>query len=98
MIIRGGRLFLIEVRYGLRGVNGSLQISCLSRLSNLPQDWPTGDMEIKPESLQCSLCGTKICLVAQVGLIYLVKCVLMLGYVPRSSVRFRTCNPLAYCC
>ncbi|KAL5650495.1 hypothetical protein ACJX0J_041304, partial [Zea mays] len=29
-------------------------------------DWPTGDMGFKPETLQCSLCGTKLCLVAQV--------------------------------
>ncbi|WVZ87378.1 hypothetical protein U9M48_034019 [Paspalum notatum var. saurae] len=36
-----------------------------TKIGGVP-DWPTGDMGIKPETLQCSLCGTKLCLVAQV--------------------------------
>ncbi|CAN6236407.1 unnamed protein product [Urochloa humidicola] len=36
-----------------------------TKIGGVP-DWPTGDMSIKPEMLQCSLCGTKLCLVAQV--------------------------------
>ncbi|KAF8660172.1 hypothetical protein HU200_057737 [Digitaria exilis] len=36
-----------------------------TKIGGVP-DWPTGDMGIKPEMLQCSLCGTKLCLVAQV--------------------------------
>ncbi|KAJ1273086.1 hypothetical protein BS78_06G253200 [Paspalum vaginatum] len=36
-----------------------------TKIGGVP-DWPTGDISIKPETLQCSLCGTKLCLVAQV--------------------------------
>ncbi|KAL6844037.1 hypothetical protein ACP4OV_025710 [Aristida adscensionis] len=36
-----------------------------TKIGGVP-DWPTGDIGIKPEFLQCSLCGTKLCLVAQV--------------------------------
>ncbi|CAD6259356.1 unnamed protein product [Miscanthus lutarioriparius] len=36
-----------------------------TKIGGVP-DWPTVDMGIKPETLQCSLCGTKLCLVAQV--------------------------------
>ncbi|XP_062183544.1 probable 20S rRNA accumulation protein 4 isoform X1 [Phragmites australis] len=35
-----------------------------TKIGGVP-DWPT-DISIEPESLQCSLCGTKLCLVAQV--------------------------------
>jgi hypothetical protein len=46
----------------------------LSHLLNFLQDWPTGDMAIiKPEMLQCSLCGTKLCLVAQVNIVDLAR-------------------------
>ncbi|KAL6651486.1 hypothetical protein ACP70R_010411 [Stipagrostis hirtigluma subsp. patula] len=36
-----------------------------SKIGGVP-DWPAGDIDIKPEALLCSLCGTKLCLVAQV--------------------------------
>jgi len=36
-----------------------------TKIGGVP-DWPAGDMGIKPEMLQCSLCGAKLCLVAQV--------------------------------
>lgn len=36
-----------------------------TKIGGVP-DWPTEDMGIKPHLLQCSLCGTKLCLVAQV--------------------------------
>lgn len=36
-----------------------------TKIGGVP-DWPTEDMGIKPDLLQCSLCGTKLCLVAQV--------------------------------
>lgn len=36
-----------------------------TKIGGVP-DWPTGDMGFEPETLQCSLCGTKLCLVAQV--------------------------------
>ncbi|KAG8043640.1 hypothetical protein GUJ93_ZPchr0458g22544 [Zizania palustris] len=36
-----------------------------TKIGGVP-DWPTEDIGIKPHLLQCSLCGTKLCLVAQV--------------------------------
>ena len=45
------------------------------------QDWPTVDMGIKPETLQCSLCGTKLCLVAQVSACQFSKILLVELYV-----------------
>uniref|UniRef100_A0A453D9L0 Programmed cell death protein 2 C-terminal domain-containing protein n=1 Tax=Aegilops tauschii subsp. strangulata TaxID=200361 RepID=A0A453D9L0_AEGTS len=41
--------------------------SCLSNFLNLVlQDWPTEDVGAEAELLQCKLCGTRLCLVAQV--------------------------------
>ncbi|CAM0901916.1 unnamed protein product [Alopecurus aequalis] len=36
-----------------------------TKIGGLP-DWPTEDMGIEPELLRCRLCGTRLCLVAQV--------------------------------
>jgi len=45
----------------------------LIHLLKFLQDWPAGDMGIKPEMLQCSLCGAKLCLVAQVSIVDLAR-------------------------
>jgi hypothetical protein len=42
-----------------------LSYSLLSNLLNLLQDWPTEDLGMEPELLQCRLCGSRLCLVAQ---------------------------------
>ncbi|VAH53425.1 unnamed protein product [Triticum turgidum subsp. durum] len=36
-----------------------------TKIGGVP-DWPTGDISTEPELLHCRLCGTRLCLVAQV--------------------------------